>query len=268
MPSMLADLCRPWLRELALTACVVACVALSVSACEPRRQRRPIEMAPIGTVPVVVRTVEEPDGGTTTTPNSGTAPSARESACAGAELEATEETLRQCEAPTPRASDLPPGLRDRLEVRVSASASSVGPGGRVELTVTLKNRSSEPLPLYFAGDPTPRFEVEALDGKGRRADLPAGRPPKPQAPLGPRDVRAARLTLSPGGLLRVKVPWDAVKTRWVTDKVKGGGDRGLPRAPSGPLAPGKYTLRVALPLLGASDKSELDLPKVVVEVGG
>lgn len=260
---------RPRPRKAAhATFVALALQAVVCAGCTPPKQRRPIEMAPIGTVPNVSRTADEPDGGTTTTPNSGTPSAAKEAACTGGDFETLDETLRGCDSTMPRAGDVPSGMRDKLEVRVTASTPSITPGGRVDLTLTLKNKSSEPLPLYFSGDPTPRFEVEALDAKGKRADLPAGKPPKSPA-MPARDVKASRITLTPGGTARVKVPWDAVKTRWAPERVKGGWEgRGYPRVPSGPLGNGKYTLRVVLPLIGVFEKGELELPKVPMEVGG
>lgn len=253
-----------------LAGLTVVALALQVAlsaACTPPMQRKPIEMAPIGTVPIITRTADEPEGGTTTTPNSGTPSAAKEAACTGGEFEALDDALRQCDASMPRAGDVPSAMRDKLEVRVTASTPSITPGGRVDLTVTLKNKSNEPLPLYFSGDPAPRFEVEAVDGKGRRVDLPAGKPPKSPA-LPARDVKASRITLTPGGTARVKIAWDAVKTKWAPDKIKVWDGRGYPRAPAGSLAAGKYTLRVVLPLIGVFEKGELDLPKVPMEVGG
>jgi hypothetical protein len=246
----------------------VSLLAVVAAGCSTPKQRKPVEMAPIGTVPILSRTADEPDGGTTTTPNSGTPSAAKEAACTGGDFEMLDEVLRQCDSSMPRGGDVPAGMRDKLEVRVTASTPSITPGGRVDLTVTLKNKSNEPLPLYFTGDPLPRFEVEALDNKGKRADLPTGKPPKTPA-MPSRDVKASRITLTPGGTARVKVPWDAVKTRWAPEKVKGGWEgRGYPRAPSGNLGTGKYTLRIVLPLVGVFEKGELDLPKVPMDVGG
>jgi len=223
-------------------------------------------MAPIGTVPIKERTADEPDGGATTTPNSGTPSAAKEAACTSGDFESLEEALKQCDSAMPRAGDVPSGMRDKLEVRVISGTPSISPGGRVDLTLTLKNKSGEPLPLYFSGDPNPRFEVEALDAKGRRVDLPTGKPPKtPTVPT--RDVKSARITLAPGGTARVKIPWDAVKTRWAPEKAKSWEGRGYPRAGAGPLAAGKYTLRIVLPLIGVFEKGELELPKVPMEVG-
>lgn len=259
-------------RELARAArqsrgvALVALVWFVATGCSTPKQRKPIEMAPIGTVPILTRTATETDAGTTTTPNSGTPSAAKEAACTSDDFESLEEALKQCDSKMPRGADVPSGMRDKLEVKVTTGTASITPGGRVDLTVTLKNKSSEPLPLYFTGDPTPRFDVETVDAKGRRADLPAGKPPRSPA-LPARDVKAARITLAPGGTARVRIPWDAVKFRWAPEKVKTWEGRGYPRAPAGPLGTGKYTLRVVLPLVGVFEKGELELPKVPIEVG-
>ncbi|MDB4938593.1 MAG: hypothetical protein JWP87_5565 [Labilithrix sp.] len=264
---MTTTLRRPRARKLARAAAVaLATQGLVTAGCDPPARRKPVEMAPIGTVPILTRTAEEGNGGTTTTPNSGTPVAGKDAACTSDEFESLEEALRMCETKMPRGSDVPSGMREKLEVRVTTGAPSITPGGRADLTLTLKNKSSEPLPLYFTGDPTPRFEIEAIDGKGRRVDLPAGKPPKtPTVPT--REVKAARITLTPGGTARVRIPWDAVKTRWAPEKAKTWEGRGYPRVPAGPLKEGKYTLRVVVPLIGVFEKGELEIPKVPMEVG-
>jgi hypothetical protein len=257
---------RPASRFARAAAIALAAQGMATAGCDPPKQRRPIEMAPIGTVPVLTRTTEEPDGGATTTPNSGTPSAAKEAACTSDDFESLEEALKQCESKMPRAGDVPNGMRDRLEVRVTSSTPTITPGGRADLSLTLKNKSNEPLPLYFTGDPTPRFEVEALDAKGKRVDLPASKPPKtPTVPT--REVKAARITLAPGGTARVKIPWDAVKTRWAPEKAKTWEGRGYPRVAAGPLGAGKYTLRLVIPLVGVFEKGEIEVPKLPIEVG-
>lgn len=243
-------------------------VASATLACATPAPRKPIEMEPIGTVPNVSRTVSEDEEATTTTPNSGTPNPLKQSACSGNSIESLDEVLRQCDVPMPKTAEIPSGMRDKLEVRVTPSTSSTTPGGRIELTVTFRNVSPDPLPLYFTGDPTPRFEVEAVDAKGKRADLPTGKaPPWPKGTNPPaRDVKASRITLSSGGYAKVKIVWDAVKMRWAPEKAKTWEGRGYPRAGAGALAPGKYTLRFALPLIGVFEKGDFDLPKLLIEV--
>lgn len=241
-----------------------AFAVLGLAACTTPVQRKPVEMEAIGTVKNVPMP-DEPDNspGNTTTPNSGTPNAAKEAACTMAEVENLEEALRSCDVPMPKASEVP-SLKDKLEVKVVASTPTTTPGGRVDLVLTLHNKTNEPLPLYFTGDPNPHFDVEAVDAKGRRADLPATKWPgypkgsKPEA----REVKASRITLDKSGTARVRIAWDAVKMKWAPDKAKTWEGRGYPRTPAGPMPAGKYTLRVFVPLIG-----EVDTPKVDVTVG-
>jgi hypothetical protein len=219
-------------------------------------------MEPIGTwtnVPVSTP-VDDNDAGVTT-PNSGT-PSPMGGACNALEFENLEDVLRQCEVPMPRASDVP-SIRDRVEVKLSATNASTAPGGRIDVQVTLRNKTGEPVALYFTGDPTPRFDLEAVDGKGRRVDIPAAKWPgypkgfKPEA----REARVAKVTLDKRGVARLKLSWDAVKTRWAPERAKIWEGRGYPRITAGPLGPGRYSLRLVLPLIG-----DVELTPLSVEV--
>ncbi len=258
------------MRVAVLTTLTIS--AMSTNCAPPPEPRLPLEMTPIGTVANVSRTSVEPDDGTrTTTPNSGT-PSARaegEGPCSGSNFVALNDVLPSCvtTGTVPKPRDLSSALRDKLELRVTAARPLVAPGGRVDLTLTMKNNSSEPLPLYFSfsGEPAPNFEVEAVDAKDKRVDYPSTKPPKEPA-FSSGDSKVARVTLAPGGTAHVKLAWQAVKTRWAPEALKRGWTgRGYPRAPSTPLAPGRVTLRVVVPLLGALERSEF--PKVSVDVG-
>jgi hypothetical protein len=259
-------LARKTVPALASGALLLAHAVVTLG-CAPPPQRKPLEMTPIGTVPNIPRKAEESEGGATTTPNSGTPLSAtKESPCSGGDFDALDETLRQCDSGMPRAGEVPAGMRDRLEVRVTSSAISTPPGSRIEVTVTLRNKSSDPLPLFFSGDPAPHFEVDAFDAKGRRVDLPTSKQPKtPAVPA--RDVKASKVTLTPGGTARLRIPWEAVKMRWAPEKVKGWEGRGYPRVAAGGLPAGKYTLRAVLPLIGVFEKGDLEIPKLVIDVG-
>lgn len=248
----------------------VACGLMTASGialllgCPPPREPKKLEMEPIGTikdVPTTPRDDDDNDSGVTT-PNSGT-PSPGSSTCSASEFDNLEETLKLCEVPMPRASEVP-SIKDKLDVKITTSTATTTPGGRIDVQITLRNKTSEPLPLYFTGDPSPRFDIEAVDGKGRRVDLPSGKWPgyprgfKPEA----RDAKAAKVTLDKNGTARIKITWDAVKTKWAPEKAKVWEGRGYPRLPAGPLGPGKYSLRVVLPLIG-----DVEAPKVPVEVG-
>jgi len=251
-------LARPW-------AAVIVGLGGWALACAPPPQRKPIEMTPIGTVPVVERTVAEPDLGATTSPNSGTTVSAKEAACTMTEVEQLADVLRNCDAPMPKGADVPSGLADKLELSVAAGTPTTTPGGRVDVTLTLKNKTNDAVTLYFVGEPKPRFEVEAFDAKGaRRVEMPKDKPPKAAYPPS-RPVKASRIILTGGGSARIRVPWDAVKTRWAPEKVKTWEGRGPARAVFANLPYGKYQLRVVMPLIMV-EKGELDLPKVAVEV--
>lgn len=241
-----------------------ALALLLLCGCPPPYEPKKLEMEPIGTIKNVPTTPKvDNTEGDVTTPNSGT-PSPGSTPCSGPELDGLEESLRQCEVTMPRGADVP-SLKGKLEVKATTSTPTIAPGGRVDVLVTLHNTSSEPLALYFTGDPAPRFDVEAVDAKGRRADLPAGKWPgypkgfKPEA----REAKAMKVTLDKGGTARLKLTWDAVKTKWAPDRAKVWEGRGYPRTATGSLANGKYTLRVVLPMLG-----DVETPKVGIDVGG
>jgi hypothetical protein len=262
----MARLHRP--RTVGWPGPVAAAAALAVYVgCSPPPQRKPIEMQPIGTVDDIPRTVDDLGPGDTTTPNSGT-PSARTSECAVGESDDLEATLKECEVPMPKKSELPSPIREKLELRVTASTPTITGGGQVDLTVFMRNKSKEPLPLFFTGEPDPRFEVEALDAKGRRVDIPTGKHPAyPKGYSAPtREAKASRVTLLPGAAAKVKVAWVASKMRWAPEKLKEWDRSGYPRVPSGDLSRGKYTLRVSVPLIGVFEKGEMSPPKTTVEV--
>jgi hypothetical protein len=64
--------------------------------------------------------------------------------------------------------------------------------------------------------------------------------------------------------------WDAVKTRWAPEKLKGTPpEKGYPRAPAGALPKGKYSLRVATPLTNVFEgvDHEVSHPRVDVVIG-
>ena len=253
---------RATMRSRRRLVCLATGLAVLLgTACSPGVSKKTLQMEPIGTVKAVntAQADEKSDGGVTT-PNSGT-PS-KEGPCTAQEIDNLEDMLRSCEVAMPKASDVPQ-VKDKLDVKVTTSTVTTTPGGRVDVQIVLRNKTSEPLPIYFTGDPSPHFDLEALDSKGRRADLPKDKWPgypkgfKPEA----REAKASRVTLDKNGSARLKLTWDAVKTKWAPEKAKSWEGRGFPRSPSGPLAPGKYTLRLVLPLIG-----DVDIPKVLIEV--
>ncbi len=59
--------------------------------------------------------------------------------------------------------------------------------------------------------------------------------------------------------------------KWAPEKVRGTSvEKGYPRVPNGPLPKGKYTLKVATPLIGVFEGAdhEVSAPKLDLEVGG
>lgn len=204
-------------------------------------------------------------------------PAEKKDECTSADFTNLEETLLKssCEEAEARPETLTPiDLKGKLEVTLTASPTKVTKGTKADLLVMYANKSKEPLTLHFRIDPLPRFEVEAFDAKSKRADLPPGKPPP--APKGqnappPSEAKTARVTLAPGGSARAHVQWEAVRTRWAPEKVRGTPpERGYPRSPAGPLPKGKYTVRVVTPLVGVaeSEAHEMTAPRVEIENGG
>lgn len=196
--------------------------------------------------------------------------------CLGFDIANLEDVLIKsaCEESEVRPDTLPPvELKDKLTVKVTASPAKVGGGSKSDLLVTFANISKEPLTLHFRIDPTPRFETEAFDAKGKRVDMPAGSappPPKGQSAPPASEPKSARVTLAPNGTARAHLAWDAVRTKWAPEKFRGTPpERGFPRSPAGPLGKGKYVVKVVTPLVGVSEGPEHDLstPHVDIEVG-
>ncbi|WP_394837474.1 hypothetical protein LVJ94_11250 [Pendulispora rubella] len=160
-----------------------------------------------------------------------------------------------------------------LEVKVNLGSKKITPGSHVDVVVTYTNKGQLPLALDFMIDPVPRFTVEAYDAKGKRVDVPKGDPPPPPKDATerlPSPQSTARVIISPFGIARVKLGWDAVRTKWAPEKYKGTPvEVGYPRKPAGPLPAGKYQLRIATPLVHVMEGTDHELsgPKVDIEVG-
>lgn len=157
-----------------------------------------------------------------------------------------------------------------LEATVSARPNAVDPGGRVELTLVLRNKGNKDLPMKFKVDPFPRFLVEVYDSNHRRADAPTTDPPpspKDYSPPPEPEARLATVVLKPNGTAHVTVPWEAVKTVWAPEKLKKGTSAygGFPRKPAGPLAKGVYAAKVIPPFTTVFDGFEP--PSVDLAVG-
>ena len=174
-----------------------------------------------------------------------------------------------CEVPNQKPQQKPRELKGVLDIKVTASSATMSPGGHVDLTVTFTNKGKDPLPLDFTIDPLPRFVVEAYDKKGKRAELPIGKEPTRKDSSAAASISTARVTLVTSGTAKVTIGWDAKKTRWAPEKVKGTPvEQGYPRVATGPLGAGTYTLRVVTPLTNVFEGMDKDVsaPKVEVTV--
>ncbi|MDB4942289.1 MAG: hypothetical protein JWP97_1823 [Labilithrix sp.] len=199
--------------------------------------------------------------------------------CVGFDIANVEDLLLKsaCEEPSVKPDSLTPiDLKGKLEVTASAMPSRPSPGGKVDLLVTFANKSADPMVLHFRIDPVARFEVEAWEqpkkGGPKRADIPAGNPPPPpkgvSAPAA-SEAKSAKITLAPNGTARARVPWEAVKTRWAPEKLRGTPpEKGFPRVSFGALPKGKYIVKVVTPLVGVSEgiDHEMSVPRVEVEI--
>jgi hypothetical protein len=202
-------------------------------------------------------------------------PTPKKDVCIGFDISNLEDLLAKvdCEVPNAKPDSLQNAdMKGKLEVTLSASPTKVAPGAKADLLVTFANKSKDPLPLQFRIDPVARFETETYDAKAKRADMPPGKPPPP--PKGhtappPAEQKVGRITIAANGTARVRVPWEAVKMKWAPQKVRGTAvEKGYPRVAAGPLAKGKYTLKVVTPLIGVSEggEHEVSTPKVDIEV--
>ncbi|HRG97780.1 MAG TPA: hypothetical protein PLR99_16110 [Polyangiaceae bacterium] len=157
-----------------------------------------------------------------------------------------------------------PGLSEKLEWKLTASTNEIVAGGRVDLMLTLKNKSSENVALIFNVD-GPSFTTQSFDPKGKRIGEPSGKPKAPSGVTLEETTRTVRLNVSSGATLKTKLFWDAVKLKWAPDKIEGSfvTPGTFPTVPAGNLKPGTYTVRLATSLNGVSDES---LPKLSMVV--
>lgn len=194
--------------------------------------------------------------------------------CVGFEMDLGSALMQaQCEVENPKPDAKSVDMKDKLVVSLVSPVPTVAPGARADLTLTLANKSSAPIALFFTLDPTPRFPTETYDAKGKkRVDMPAGNPPPLPKGVPPRVATShetARITIVPNGKATMTIPWEAVKTTWAPEKLKGSSpESGYPRKPSGPLAKGTYVVRVAMPLVLVFEGTEREVsaPKTTITV--
>ena len=194
--------------------------------------------------------------------------------CVGFEMDLGAALMQaQCEVENPKPDAKSVDMKDKLTVSLVPSSATVAPGGHADLTLTLANKSTSNIALFFTLDPTPRFPTETYDSKGKkRVDMPAGNPPALPKGVPPRVATShetARITIVPNGKATMTIPWDAVKTTWAPEKLKGSSpESGYPRKPNGPLAKGTYVVRVAMPLVLVFEGTEREVsaPKTTITI--
>lgn len=235
------------MRHGLLSAGVAA--ACLVLACAPPSQRKPIEWEPIGTVPAdKLKAPDEPIESS----GDSSASSSRESESGNTKIESASDCKADkfddlvaslgngaCEADA--RAERPGDLRDSLEVRMTPSSANVSPSGHVDLLIAYRNKSSKPVTLLFALEPSARFEPEVFDSKGRVVGASAAKSAKKGAKGG---AKVSKLVLGAGGTGKAKVSWTAPQTK------------------------GKYTVRVSTSLLVSADTRDKDLtaPRTQVQV--
>jgi hypothetical protein len=196
--------------------------------------------------------------------------------CSGFDIPDLAAVLSQteCEVGAPKEGAAPKELKDALEIKAVTDSMKVAPGSTATITVTFRNKSKADLALDFLVDPEPRFDFELYTLKGSRADAPKG-----DAPSLPPEVsnaeapeqKIARVTIAANGTARLTLKWNAVTYKWASkERAKGAlPGHGYPKEPAGPVAKGKYVLRVVTPLTGVAEGSEHEWsqPRAQVEVG-
>jgi len=249
----------------------VACLALALVACggEPKK---PVESAENdGEDRRTGGMSESADKPAPTSTAAASEDAPKKDECIGFEIDDLEALLNKaaCEV---KSGGEAKDLKGKLEIRVAPMPPHAKGGEKVDVIVMFVNKTKETLPLFFTIDPTPRFEIEVYDAKNKRVDMPAGNPPPPPKGVSvppAAEAKTARVTLAANGTAKVHVPYVAAKMKWAPEKVRSTPpERGYPRAPSGPLGKGKYSLRVVTPLafvVEGMDK-EISAPKAPFQV--
>ncbi|MBK6463931.1 MAG: hypothetical protein IPF92_23460 [Myxococcales bacterium] len=224
------------------------------------QKARPVEMVPIGTNAPALDGEAYPTNKPPPVADNG-----QPKGCAVNDVEEIAEWLKndKCKIPASEV-ERTSGLSEKLEWKLTASTNEIVAGGRVDLMLTLKNKSSESVALVFNVD-GPSFTTQSFDPKGKRVGEPSGKPKPPTGVTLEETTRTVRLNVSSGATLKTKLFWDAVKLKWAPEKIEGSfvTPGTFPAVPAGNLKPGTYTVRLATSLNGVSDDS---LPKLSMVV--
>jgi hypothetical protein len=184
------------------------------------------------------------------------------SMCTGADIDLLGVLIQSaCEVPNAARDAKLHDVSSQLEVSVMTSQNVVPPGGHADVTVTFTNKSSSPLVLDFLLDPTPRFRIEAYTSTKQRAEMPkTPHPVRKGVSDDPAATSTAEVTITPGGKASARLDWSAVRLKWAPELVKGTPiEQGYPTAPAGPLAKGKYTLKIVTPLVGVFEGADHEI---------
>lgn len=241
------------------SALLAAPLALSLAGCGTVKPR-PIEMVPIGTAAPDLEAQPYPKDKKPPVADSG-----QPKGCTVNQAEEITDWLNneKCKIPASEA-ERTAGLGEKLEWNLTASTNEIVAGGRVDLLLTVKNKSSEVVSLIFAVD-GPAFTTQTFDAKGKRVGNPQGRPKPPNGVAYEEEPRTVRLNVGSGSTLKTKLFWDAVKLKWAPEKIEGSVTTPgtFPTAPAGNLPPGKYTVRLATSLSFVSEES---MPRLSIDV--
>lgn len=240
-------------------AFLVLSAAVGITACASYKPPK-VDMVPIGTNAPDLNEEKYPANKPPTVVDNGAA-----KGCAVSDTEEIADWLKndKCKIPASEA-DRTPGLSQKLDFKLTGSTPEISPGGRVDLTLTIKNKSTEQVALVFNVD-GPVFQVQTFDAKGKRLS-PSGKPKAPTGVVVDEDsVRTVKLLVGAGATLKTKLFWDAVKLKWAPEKIEGPITTigTFPVAPAGNLPIGKYSVRLGTSLNGVGDEN---LPRVPVEV--
>ncbi|MEO8796815.1 MAG: DUF4232 domain-containing protein [Polyangiaceae bacterium] len=169
-------------------------------------------------------------------------------ACGGSDVDlAAVLANKQCR-PDRDAPPTPASATTDVKVTLTPSATTVKPGGHVDLDLVVSNVGNASIPLYFSGDLT--LSVSVTDSKGKAIAPPAGNAPKDADPsCMHKDCRHAEshLLLAPGGKAHATLGWDAVKVAWPAKGPTTCCTTHVDPVAKGSLAAGTYKLKISLP---------------------
>ena len=104
---------------------------------------------------------DDADGGTAEGDGGG---GPKKDECVGFDVQSLEDILSKapCEVPNQRPDSIDPkDMKGKIEVKVDASPTTTAPGGKVDLLVSIMNKTKEPITLNFRIDPIRKQLVDA-----------------------------------------------------------------------------------------------------------